>query len=192
MSYGTLQPDRQSDCRIIAISGFGGAGKSSLAAKMKGILSNAEIVCVDEFIVEQLHGQASRWEGIDWNRLIREVLFPASNNEKTITYGVYDWTENRVVRFRSFDLPKFLIIEGVGLLRPQLKSYFDYSVWLDVPLETATARGIKRDRELYGVDYEKEWREVWSVNDREYFNYFKPLDLADCILEELKISLSAD
>lgn len=174
-------------CQIIAISGFGGSGKSTLAALMKDLLGDAEIVCVDEFIVDQLRGNEQGWEGIDWERLIREVLLPASNNEKTITYGVYDWTENRIISLRSFDLPKFLIIEGVGLLRPQLMSYFNYSVWLDVPLEAAMLRGIERDRELYGVDYEKEWREIWSKNDRQFFEQFKPKDLADCVTRRQQI-----
>jgi uridine kinase len=169
-------------CRIIAISGFGGAGKSTLARTLAISIGEAEVVCVDEFIVNRLENNPHRWEGIDWRRLEREVLAPVELNQEWIEYGIYDWAENCVANHRRFPLPRFLIVEGVGLLRPDLMQYFDLTVWLDVPMETATARGMKRDREEYHIDADDSWINSWSVNDREYFEKYRPMEITNFIL----------
>ena len=146
------------------------------------MLSDCEVVSVDEFIVNQLRGDLHCWNGVDWARLEREVLRPASEGASVIEYGVYDWSTDCVTKTRQIELPRLLIIEGVGLLRPELTPYFDLKVLLDVPLEIAMNRGMQRDREQYGVDFEHEWRDVWSINDREYFEKYKPMESADFVL----------
>ncbi len=54
---------------IIAISGFGGSGKSTLSKQLAQILNDTTIISVDDF---SLHRQAARtqaWESLDWDRL---------------------------------------------------------------------------------------------------------------------------
>lgn len=169
-------------CTVIAISGFVGAGKSTTARKLSADLDDAQIICIDEFIVNHMEDNPHCWDGVDWLRLKNEVLFPANDGCDSIEYGVYDWTENIILKHQRFPIPKFLIVEGVGLLRPELMPYFNHTIWLDVPIEIAGARAIKRDKEKYHIESDEYWINSWSVNDREYFDLYKPIELADSIL----------
>ncbi len=179
-----------SKCKVIAISGFVGAGKTTTARKLSAGLGDVQIICIDEFIVNHMQDSPHFWDGIDWQRLINEVLIPASGESESIMYGVYDWTENRIVSQRRFPLPKFLIVEGVGLLRPDLMAFFYFSVWLDIPLQVAGARAVKRDKEKYHIESDSYWINSWSVNDREYFERFLPMELADFILSNFSTELA--
>jgi len=75
------------------------------------------------------------------------------------------------------------VVEGVGIFHPDLLPLFDTTVWIDVPLEVASSRGKARDRERYGVDNDVLWDAVWVPNDTEYFERFRPNELADVLLD---------
>lgn len=168
---------------VIALSGFGGAGKSTTSKEMLKILDDATIVPLDKFIVNRLAERSEGWDGFDWGRLIEQVLQPIKSGEETIRYGVYDWFENKIVSEEEVKVKKYIFVEGVGLIRDSLKEYFDFSVWIDVPLDVASKRGVKRDKEEYGVDHNKFWAEIWQPNDRDYFEKYKPMENCDFILE---------
>ncbi len=169
-------------CQVVAISGFLGAGKSTVARELQAILDDAAIICVDDFIVDQLQGSLRCWNDIDWGRLVEEVLRPIQQGSDNIAYGVYDWTQNNITDSRALKVPKYLILEGVGLLRSELIQFYNCTVWLDVPFDVAMARGRKRDCEQYHIDFVQRWQDICSVNDNEYFELYRPLELADFIL----------
>ena len=75
-----------------------------------------------------------------------------------------------------------LIIEGVGLFRPNLLKYFTLKMWIDVPLDVASSRGKKRDRDEYHNPNDACWDGIWKDNDIEYFEKCKPKELADIII----------
>ncbi|TSC61399.1 MAG: hypothetical protein Athens041674_789 [Parcubacteria group bacterium Athens0416_74] len=75
-----------------------------------------------------------------------------------------------------------LIIEGVGLFRPELMKYFAYTIWVDCPLEEAVARGKKRDKDEHHNPQDELWDGIWKKNDIEYFDTYKPNEIADVII----------
>lgn len=170
-------------CFVIAISGFGGAGKSTIAKQLAETLGNTVIVAADDFIIDQLSLRSASWEPFDWARHEKQVLAPMRLGKHEITYDVYDWVTNSLGGKRTVGLGRFLIIEGVGVIRDQLKPYLDIKVSVDVPLEVASKQGEKRDREQYGADHDKTWDEIWTPNDKEYFNTLRPDLKADYILK---------
>ncbi len=168
---------------IIALSGFGGSGKSTIAEKLSQLLGDATVIRLDDFIINRLSKRSSDWEGFDYNRLFEQVLKPIQQGKIEIEYGLYDWQKNIVAKNKKVSLQRFIIVEGIGLIRPNLMPYFDCSVWVDVGLETAVERGKRRDREECKVDHDHLWDELWMPNDRDYFEEYSPKDKVDFILQ---------
>lgn len=149
---------------IIAVSGFGGAGKSTFSGELSGLIK-ASVICVDQFGVDRAIEDYTHWAGMDFDKLEKEVLVPFSEGKSG---GVSN--------------SDFLIIEGVGLFRPELLKYFTYKIWIDCPQGVANARGKKRDREVHKNPQDEKWDGPWKRNDDEYFNTYKPRDIADLVI----------
>ena len=165
---------------IIAISGFGGSGKSTFANKL-GEQIHAPIIGIDEFQKTRArHAEFSDWSVMDFERLKREVLEPFLNG-RDIAYGCFDPATDAISHTRTIEHTKFLIIEGVGLFRPELMKYFAYTIWIDVPIERAIEQGKKRDREEYNNPSDEQWDGIWRENDVEYFERYSPRNNADFI-----------
>jgi uridine kinase len=167
--------------RIVAISGFGGAGKTTLAKRLVGELvgdGGAEIVRMDAFFVEEWDVRGDDWPCYDRDRLIAQVLAPARVGE-TITYQGFDWQNAVPGRWETVPSCRYLIIEGVSALHPPLLPYYDLTVWVDCSLEEATERGLRRDRDEFGVpDAERHWYERWMPNEQDYMANYRPDRLA--------------
>jgi uridine kinase len=160
---------------IIAITGFGGSGKSTLAEKLRRQLNNAQVVSIDDFILERNAGRSVDWDSFDRDRLRQQVLAPAMDG-RGFNYQVYDWKEDKLGKRRTVPKCDYLIVEGISVFHPGLCDYYDFKIWVDCPLNIATARAVQRDRQ-WGNDHDELWRTVWSPNDRGYFHKYRP-DLA--------------
>lgn len=167
---------------VIAISGFGGSGKSGYARLLAEKLS-APIVGLDSFIKDKNLSGYSMWEIMDYKRLEREVLWPFLNTDGVFSYDYFDYNKNIVDKIVSISTHKILIVEGVGLFRPELLHYFGYKIWIDCPIELANERGKKRDREEYNNPQDELWDGVWKKNDMECFEAFKPKEIADLVVD---------
>lgn len=178
--YGRLHPERAT---IVAVSGYGGAGKSTLAARLAAALGGAAVVPVDDFWLPERDARSSDWSAYDWPRLREQVLEPARRGDRVLRYQPLDPRDalagsgDGERAWREVAPVAALIVEGVGLLRPDLLPDFDVTVWIDCPLEVAAERGILRDRAEYGIETAADWRERWVPNDRDFFARFRP-DLA--------------
>ena len=130
---------------IIGIEGFGGSGKSTLAKILKEKLNSCEVISIDAFIIKDNARQAKpQDETFDITRLEEQVLKPASG-DKQISYQVLDWASNTLGK--NIDLLKmdYLIIEGITSFHPSIEHYYDFKIWVDVPIEEAKKkRSIKR------------------------------------------------
>lgn len=168
---------------LVALSGFGGSGKSTTADALSKSLGDAQTIHLDDFIVNRLSKRSEDWEGFEWDRLIEQVLKPIAEGADVIEYGVYNWPSNGIIEKRRVILPKYVILEGVGLIRDDLKKYFDVTIWIDVPLAVATERGKRRDVEEYKVPHHAElWDTIWTQNDADYFRKYQPNEKADFLL----------
>lgn len=166
---------------LIGISGFGGSGKSTAADQLAALLDDAIVIAVDQFIIDRLSDRSSDWSGIDWQRLITQVLEPLKHGTKTIEYNCYDWPNNNLGEIKRVDAVHYIIIEGIGLLRPELNPYFDYKIWIDTDIDAAVERGKRRDRDA-GAAHDQMWDRVWKSNDLDYFEKYHPKQMADFLL----------
>ena len=160
---------------IIGIEGFGGSGKSTLAKMLKEKLNNCEVISIDAFIIKENAQQAKpQDETFDITRLEEQVLKPASG-DKQISYQVLDWASNTLGK--NIDLLKmdYLIIEGITSFHPNIEHYYDFKIWVDVPIEVAKRRGQLRDK---GNENEVMW-DKWAASDLAYKEKFHPEIKAD-------------
>ncbi len=160
---------------VITISGFGGAGKSTLAAQLKEQLGDAEIVPADDFIVGRAQERSTDWNCYDRQRLQKQVLEPASHG-KSISYQVYDWENDRLGEWRTVSTSKYLIVEGLSIFHPDLLRFYDFKIWVDCPLKVATKRGMSRDISKAN-NHDAMWLNIWMPNERDFMAKYRP-DLA--------------
>lgn len=99
-------------------------------------------------------------------------LFKAGRN--SISYTHYDSEQSRNSKSIIAKAQGILIIEGVGLIRPDLIDYFTYSIWIDCSIDKAIKRGKRRDREAWNNPKDEQWEGVWKKNDLEYYQRFQP------------------
>lgn len=172
------------DTVVLAISGFGGAGKTTLADSITNNFTESAVMPLDDFVINR--GKGKGWAGgFDWDRL--EQLFKDIKARKNLHYQRYDWKADKLDdRWIDKRLPKLVIIEGVRLFQPKFMDYFDLSVWIDVDLTTATAQGVDRDRnKWHKIDNEgleahlESWQTVWVPKEKEFLEKFHPDAAAD-------------
>jgi uridine kinase len=166
---------------VIAISGFGGAGKSTTSEKLSALLGNATLIHADDFIASDENGALEGYH-LDWEVLEEQAIKKARTADRLIS-RIYDWGSNQPV-FEETSLNKYVIFEGsIWLIQNKFKSFFDLTVWVSVPQDIANARGKKRDNEEYGIDHNELWDNVWNPREKESFDKLQPDANADILLD---------
>ncbi len=172
---------------FIAISGFGGSGKSTFSGEIRERLDQCEVVPIDDFIIGRRDERSSDWSTFDRNRLHEDILKVARPNVP-LSYKIYnsgEWVAGKGGISRTITPQKFLIVEGCGILHPDLMPYYDYSVWIGQSGDTAWEKAKTRDRSE-GNNNDQLWDEIWGPNDIDYFNKYRPDQLATAIIDPSK------
>jgi len=166
---------------IVGIDGAGAAGKSTVAAVLAGRLG-AAVVAMDDFYrpaAERRTPEPHGWgSDFDHDRLRAEVLEPLVAGRQA-RYGVYDWQEDRVrARARSVSRP-IVLVEGIYVLQPSLRGFFDLALWIDAPREERLRRGLERDGEAERAT----WEQLWMPQEDRYMASVDARASADLILD---------
>ena len=161
-----------STIRLVLVDGLGGAGKTVLAETLAAELG-APVVQGDDFYRPSAQRRREAAEGIgasfDWRRLERQVLAPLSRGEGA-RYQRYDWDEDRLGDWISLRGQGTVVVEGVYLLRVELRRYASVSIWVDTPRDVRLARGIGRD----GKAARSRWTEEWMPAEDAYVAAMRP------------------
>lgn len=155
-------------CRVVAIDGPGGAGKSTLAAQVAAALG-AQVVCTDDFAT---WGEPREW----WPRLIEQVLRPLSTNRPG-RYQRADWDSRELAEWHDVPVAPFLVLEGVSSSREAFAPFLAFRVWVETPRAERLRRGLERD----GQDALELWRE-WMAKEDEYVSREHPHERAELVV----------
>ncbi|XIG78162.1 hypothetical protein C1N81_36325 [Streptomyces sp. SGAir0957] len=142
--------------RLVGIDGHAGSGKSTFAARLAEALGGAPVLRLDDIAS---HDALFAWT----DRLREQVLTPLSRGDAA-HYESYDWHARRFGAVRELPPAGVILVEGVGAGRRALRPSLARLVWMDLPRETAWARGRARD----GAAQEGFW-DGWIPAEREHF-----------------------
>ncbi len=167
---------------VVGISGYAGAGKSVLARRVVDAVDGAVRVRGDDFLDPvRVHRRSSDWDGVERERLRAEVLEPFRDG-RAVQVRRLDWNTGQ--RGEPTPLPRasVLVIDSIGIFRPDLLPWFDLTVWVQTDLEVARERGMNRDRAA-GMDHDDLWTRVWTPNDQAFEQVFSPREHAALVLD---------
>lgn len=144
---------------LIAIDGGSASGKSTISLLLEQIY-DCNVFHVDDFFLQPSQRTQERLKEIGGNfdkeRLLKEIIIPFKNGEKvcykkfncsTQTLGEKIFTEQKNVN----------VIEGVYSMHPDLKSYYDFSVFLKISPSLQKRRINQRNSPIFANKYLTEW-----------------------------------
>lgn len=124
--------------RVVAIDGRGGAGKTTLAERLRLAVSGSAVVHTDDVA---WHHAYFDWGGL----LIENVLRPLHRGD-AVNFRPEAWAARE--RPGSISVPagvEFVWVEGTGVAREELAPWLDASVWIQGDLDDQERLLIARD-----------------------------------------------
>ncbi|WP_326692035.1 MULTISPECIES: hypothetical protein [unclassified Streptomyces] len=123
--------------RLIAVDGHAGSGKTTMAARLSGLLGGAPVLHLDDLAChEALFG----WT----ERLASQVLAPWERG-RSARYEVYDWVARAYTTEAVLPPSPVVLLEGVGAGRAAVRPFLSCLLWMDMSPEAAWGRGRERD-----------------------------------------------
>lgn len=169
---------------VVGVSGHGGAGKSTLAARLAADLGFGEdqVVGTDAFYATTCGPDAGLWEQHDWPGLEAVVRGARSLPRPGRLRYDYRWWGGQV-GIEDVAMPPVLVVEGIRLLGARSDDWFDLGVWIDMGPEEAGARAKARNR-LQGDDRAELdlWDTKWIPEGRDYERAERPRERADVVV----------
>ena len=165
---------------VVGVSGYGGAGKSTLARELVKLVPGSVRMRGDDFLDPvRSHRRSKDWDGVERMRLVDEVLIPFRERSAS-TFRRFDWGLRALGRPEPVPLGEVMVVDLIGLFHPEALDFLDLTVWCDLDLATAQARGMNRDADL-GRDHSRLWHDIWVPNERDFDAAFAPRERADLL-----------
>ena len=146
---------------LVAFDGPDASGKTMLARTVADNLTRPSLrASIDGFHnprsvriargMDSPHGYY--YDSFDHAALEEHLLSPFAKGEGTVRTRVFDFRTDAPVESEPVIVPPHctLLLDGVFLLRPELRRWWNLSVYLHVPEEVSISRARARDEGLFG------------------------------------------
>lgn len=156
---------------FVGIDGWGGAGKTSFAELAALVVPRAVVVHIDDFAGPRI----PEW---DWDRFRAQVTIPLLRGEPA-HYQRWDWATDAGAEWHDVPTRSVVIAEGVSSTRAEVMVPWDYTVWVDAPIEVRLRRARERD----GEAMLKRWLEDWMPSEERYVERERPQERVDVVVD---------
>jgi uridine kinase len=187
----------------VAIDGVDAAGKTVLADELAPAIENrghsVVRVSVDGFhhprMVRYQRGENSPEgyyrDSFDNDAILQQLLIPLGpGGTRKYHRVVFDFRVDAPTHEPAREAPvnAILLFDGVFLLRPQLRDYWDYSIFVEVDFEISLPRAVKRDviqssgKLDWGTTLAK-YNQRYIPGQKIYFAEAHPQTFADVVVD---------
>ncbi|GAA1914109.1 uridine kinase [Arthrobacter gandavensis] len=180
--------------RLMAVDGVDGSGKTSFAANLVSEIRNRPVIVIhaDDFLnpshLRHAKGRSSPegfWEDTyNYEALQDKLLAPLGpKGDGWYSPASYDSGTDQMVEVEVVHAPSdaLVVVEGMFLHRDELNSYWDASVFLDVPFTETAARMAVRNGS--NPDPEHPTMSRYVGGQRLYFDAARPWERASFVVD---------
>jgi energy-coupling factor transporter ATP-binding protein EcfA2 len=161
-------PPKLGGVRLVAVDGPTGAGKSTLANRLKAAFPAATLISTDDFATWD---DPVAW----WPRLEEGVLNPLEHGNPGL-YQRMEWTDGTPAlgEWVTVEVPEVLILEGLSAGRRAVHNRLSCLVWVDFADASARLeRSVARDGETSRTHLAR-----WQRFEAGWFQVDRPADRA--------------
>lgn len=165
---------------IVAIDGRSGAGKTTLAKKIKDKI-NCNVFSIDDFFLpatkRQIDWQNTAGGNIDILRFKREILDNIIKRQ-AFNYLPFNCRTQGFNQQISVQPKRLNIIEGSYCLLPEFSNYYHFKIFINIDKQTQKMRIIERN----GIESFKNFENTWIPLEEKYYKKYNILNICDVIL----------
>lgn len=178
------------------MSGIDGSGKSYAAARMARALRHKGHAVASLSVDGWLNLPSVRFSQVDpaehfyrhairFEAMFAELLLPLRRDRRIRLEA--DYTEEQATRYRKqryeFDDVDVILVEGIYLLKRELRPHYDLALWIECGFETALERAIARGQEGLGrEETSRAYHTIYFPAQEIHFRIDRPRESADHVL----------
>ncbi|WRH18968.1 uridine kinase [Microbacterium sp. JZ37] len=193
-----LRAVRTGERALVGIDGVDGSGKSVFADRLAARVDGRPVIVVhvDDFhhprAVRYRRGRDSPvgfWlDSYDYDALTHRVLAPLRTGAALYQHAAHDLVRDARVDPPLSRAPRdaIVLVEGLFLHRQELRHWWDFSIFLDVPFEETALRMAERDGTP--PDHRAPALQRYVGGQRLYFRAARPWEHASMVIDNSDVT----
>jgi hypothetical protein len=158
---------------LLAVDGRSGGGKTTVTQRIVDRVPGAAVVHTDD--IAWYHAM------FDWSELMVDGVLAPLRRGEAVAFRPPPWDAR--ARPGAVTVPAgcpLVVVEGVGIGRRDLATFFDALVWVQTDRAIAATRGLARDADR--PDARAFWDE-WEAAERPFLAVERPWERADLVVD---------